>query len=166
MVPRVFYSFHYDGDKDRVSQVRNMGVVEGAPIASDNDWEQIKRGGDEAIRRWIARQMNGTKCCVVLIGAATAGRRWVTHEISTAWNEGKGVVGVHIHSLKDLRGFQSYRGSDPLDHVTFNRSGRTLSTVARTYDASFADSKLAYAHIRQNLANWIDEAIEIRERAE
>ena len=165
MVPKVFYSFHYDADKDRVSQVRNMGVVEGAPIASDNDWEQIKRGGDAAIQRWIDQQMNGTRCCVVLIGAATAGRKWVTYEISTAWNQRKGVVGIHIHSLKDLRGYQSPPGANPIDEVTFNSDGRRLSTVARTYDASSADSKLAYAHIRRNLAGWIDEAIAIRASA-
>lgn len=165
MAPKVFFSFHYDGDRDRVAQVRNMGVVEGSPIASDNDWEHIKRGGDAAIERWIDQQMSGTRCCVVLIGSATAGRKWVTHEISTAWNQNKGVVGVHIHSLKDLRGYQSARGSNPLDHVTFNSNRRPLSTVARTYDASFADSKSAYAHIRLHLPTWIEEAIAIRARS-
>jgi hypothetical protein len=29
MTRKVFYSFHYDGDADRVAQVRGMGVVEG-----------------------------------------------------------------------------------------------------------------------------------------
>ena len=35
-------------DNWRASQVRNMGVVEGSPAATDNDWEAVKRGGDAA----------------------------------------------------------------------------------------------------------------------
>jgi hypothetical protein len=161
MARRVFYSFHYDADKDRVAQVRNMGVVEGSPIASDNDWEAIKRGGDSAIKTWIDRQMTGTSCCVVLIGSATAGRRWVTYEIETAWRQGKGVVGVHIYELKSLRGEKASRGADPLDYAA-TAHGYRVSSYARTYDPPFVDSKAVYAHISTNLSNWIEEAIRIR----
>jgi hypothetical protein len=162
MPRKVFYSFYYDGDRDRVAQVRNMGVVEDNPIASDNDWEKIKRGGDTAIKNWIEQQMKGTSCCVVLIGSDTSTRKWVTYEISEAWNRNKGVVGVHIYELKNLRGEKSSKGTNPLEKVTFTNGGRALSTVAKTYDPPYYDSKEVYAHIKQNLQNWIDEAIEIR----
>jgi hypothetical protein len=165
MARKVFYSFYYEGDRDRVAQVRNMGVVEGSPIASDNDWEQIKRGGDRAIKAWIDRQMNGTSCCVVLIGRNTAARQWVTYEISEAWNQGKGVVGVHVYKLKDLQGQQSSKGVNPLDCVTFTNGGRTLSSIAKTYDQPFAESKSVYAHIASNMSSWIEEAIRIRAKA-
>lgn len=165
MARRIFYSFHYDGDRDRVAQVRNMGVVEGSPIASDNEWEQIKRGGDRAIKAWIDAQMKGRSCCVVLIGRATAGRQWVNYEISEAWNQGKGVVGVHIYGLKNLRVQQSYKGLNPLDYVSFTQGGRALSTVAKTYDPPYTNSKAVYAHIAANLNPWIDEAIRIRSNA-
>ena len=162
MARKVFYSFHYDEDRDRVAQVRNMGVVEGSPIASDNDWEAIKRGGDKAIKAWIDQQMKGTSCCVVLIGTDTASRKWVTYEISESWNQGKGVFGVHIYELKNLRGEKSAKGTNPLDNVTFAASGQKLSSVARTYDPPQYDSKEVYAHIKKNLPDWIEEAIEIR----
>jgi hypothetical protein len=162
---RIFYSFHYDADRDRVAQVRNMGVVEGSPIASDNEWEQIKRGGDRAIQGWIDSQMKGTACCVVLIGRETANREWVNYEISEAWNQGKGVVGVHIYELKDLKGQKSSKGRNPLDYVTFKTGGRALSSVAKTYDPPQVDSKEVYAHIKQNLPSWIEEAIRIRANA-
>lgn len=38
---------------------------------------------------------------VVLIGEDTAKRKWVKYEIKKAWNEGKGVLGIYIHNLKD-----------------------------------------------------------------
>lgn len=46
MAPRkVFYSFHYKPDNWRASQVRNIGAVEGNKPASDNDWEEVVKGG-------------------------------------------------------------------------------------------------------------------------
>src|SRR5471030_1563080 len=102
MARKVFYSFHYQPDCSRAAQVRNMGVVDGTVPASDNDWESVKKGGDAAIKKWIDGQLNGTSCAVVLIGANTAGRKWIKYEIESAWNAGKGVLGIYIHGLKDL----------------------------------------------------------------
>lgn len=165
MTRRVFYSFHYDADKDRVSQVRNMGVVEGSPIASDNDWEQIKRGGDRAIQAWVDSQMTGTSCCVVLIGKDTANRKWVNYEIASAWKQNKGVVGVHIYELMNLKSQKSSKGANPLDYVTVGSGGRPLSSIARTYDPPYVDSKAVYANIATNMTSWIEEAIRIRANA-
>ena len=164
MARKVFYSFHYDADKDRVAQVRNMGVIEGSPIASDNDWEQIKRGGDRAIQAWIDSQMRGTSCCVVLIGQSTAQRQWVTYEIEQAWKQGKGVVGVHIHRLKNLLSQQSIKGANPLTYAR-TPAGYAVSLFARTYDPPLIDSKDVYAHIKLNLPAWIEEAILLRAAA-
>src|SRR3954470_15224858 len=101
MARRVFYSFHYKPDAFRASKVRNIGAIEGNKPANDNDWETVTRGGDDAITRWIANQMNGTSCTVVLIGQNTANRKWINHEIIKAWDDGKGVLGVYIHNLLD-----------------------------------------------------------------
>jgi hypothetical protein len=166
MAPRVFYSFHYDADCTRASLVRNIGVIEGNRPATDNEWEQVKRGGDAAIEKWIKAQVAGRSCCVVLIGAETAGRKWISYEISHAWNEGKGVVGVYIHNLKNLNGTQARKGRNPLDHVTFTNSGTRLSSVAKAYDPPYTDSKQVYAYISANLSSWIDEAIRIRKTAQ
>ena len=163
MAPSVFYSFHWDQDKHRVAQVRNMGVVTGSPIATDNDWEQIKRGGDRAIQRWIDGQMEGTMCCVVLVGTATANRPWVNYELAEAWRQKKGVVAVRINRLKSLDGQQSAPGANPLDFVKGPRS-LPLSMVARIYEPPSWDSKEAYAYIHDHLGKWIEEAIQIRVR--
>jgi hypothetical protein len=69
-VPRkAFYSFHYD-DNWRAAQVRSMGVIEGNEPCSDNDWETVKGGGDPAIEKWIAEQLEGKTCAIVLVGSA------------------------------------------------------------------------------------------------
>jgi len=163
MARQAFYSFHYKPDNWRAAQVRQMGVIEGNAPASDNDWESVTRGGDEAIKNWIARQMSGKSCAIVLIGANTAGRKWITYEIVNAWDENKGVFGVYIHNLKDNDRTQSMKGGNPFDHVTLGTNGKALSTVVKVYDPPYSDSSQAYNYIKTNLAGWIEEAIIIRE---
>ena len=113
MARKTFFSFHFKPDNWRVSQVRNAGVLEGNPPVSDNDWEKITGQGEAAIKKWIADQMSGRSCAVILVGANTASRKWVNYEIDAAWRRGMGVVGVHIHGLKDSSGDQCDKGSNP-----------------------------------------------------
>jgi hypothetical protein len=161
MARRVFYSFHYDADCWRTSQVRNIGAIDGSKVASDNDWEQVKRGGDQAIQRWIDTQLNGRSCTVVLIGAGTAGRKWINYEILKSWNEKKGLLGVHVHGLKDSKGQPSAKGANPV--VGFRlQSGEDLSTIIPVADPAFATSQDVYNSIAMNLALWIEQAIQVR----
>jgi len=160
MARKVFYSFHYKLDHWRVSQVRNMGVVEGQPLLSDNEWEEVQKGGDAAIEKWIADQMKGKSCVVVLIGEKTANRKWVKHEIERAWNAKKGVVGIYIHNLKDKDGKQCGQGSNPFDNFTIDR--RKLSDIVKAYNPPYSSSTYVYDYIASNIDNWVENAIKIR----
>lgn len=162
MARRVFYSFHYKPDNWRVSQVRNIGAIEGNKPATDNDWETVTKAGDKAIEKWIADQMFGRSCVVVLIGAETAGRKWINHEIVKAWDAGKGVLGVHIHNLKDREGNSSKKGKNPFESITHGASGKNLSAIVKVYDPPGDKSTDVYKHISDNLEKWIEKAIEIR----
>jgi len=163
MARRVFYSFHYKPDGARAARVRNMGVVEGNKPATDNDWETITKGGDEAIQKWIDDQLDGKSCNVVLIGENTAGRKWIKYEIKSAWNNNKGVVGVYIHRLKDFEGNQSSKGRNPFEDFTMDGGEKKLSSIVKAYNPPFTDSKDVYGHISDNIADWIEEAIKIRD---
>jgi len=162
MARQVFYSFHFERDSHRVSQVKNMGVIAAQPILSSHQWEEIKKGGDSAIRRWIDTEMNGKSCLVVLIGSATAGRKWVEYEIEKAWNDGRGVVGVYIHNLKNLFGQQSSKGSNPFSRLSLIKDDRQLSAIVKAYDPPYSTSTYVYEHIEDHLAEWVEEAIKIR----
>lgn len=162
MARKLFYSFHYDPDNWRAAQVRSMGIVEGNSPASDNDWEAVKRGGDAAIQRWIDGQLSGKSCAVVLIGSATAGRKWINYEIKKAWEERKGLFGVYIHGLKDRNGFQSQMGSNPFSGFSIGQT--QLNSIVPAHLPPYSDSKDIYSHISSNLADWIEQAIKIREQ--
>ncbi|MDA8248422.1 MAG: TIR domain-containing protein [Rhodospirillales bacterium] len=162
MARNVFYSFHYAKDAWRASQVRNMGVVDGNSPIRDNDWEEVKKGGDKAIQKWIDEQLTGRSCAVVLVGAETANRPWVIHEISRAWSLGKGVVGIRIHNLLNEAKYKSSAGANPFDRVTFNNTGRALSSIVTLYNPPFTESTDVYADIKKRIEGLVEAAIKIR----
>ena len=135
---KVFFSFHYKPDNWRASQVRNVGAVEGNPPVSDNDWEQVTKGGDAAIKSWIDGQLKDKSCAVVLIGSNTAGRKWINYEIESSWNAGKGLLGIYIHNLKDTAKSQSSKGDNPFDSFTMtNDPSKHLSSLVQAYDPPY-----------------------------
>jgi hypothetical protein len=164
MARKVFYSFHYKPDCWRAATVRNIGAVEGDKPASDNDWESVTKGGDEAIKRWISSQMSGKTCAVVLIGANTANRKWINHEIVKAWDDGLGVVGIQIHGLKNADGQISVAGSNPFEYIGYGSTGRKLSLIVKSYNPQGANSQERYDWIRQYISAAVEEAIDIRQK--
>lgn len=162
MARRCFYSFHYLPDNWRASTVRSIGAIEGNRPATDNDWETVKRGGEVAIKRWIDGQMVGKSCTIVLIGAKTAGRKWINYEINKSWDEGMGVVGIHIHGLKNREGKIAVKGANPFASIPYGQTGKKLSSVVKSYNPSGSNSQERYAWIKKHLANAVEEAIRIR----
>ncbi|MGW5232054.1 TIR domain-containing protein [Streptomyces nodosus] len=163
MSRKAFYSFHYVRDSHRVAQIRSAGVIEGNQAVSDNAWEEVKRGGDAAIKRWIDNQLYGKSVAIILIGSETAGRKWINYEIEKAWNDGKGVFGVHIHRLKNLAQLQSPKGANPFASIPLTNGGR-LSSLVKAYDPPYSDSKDVYRYITQNIPLWVEAAISDRRR--
>src|SRR5216684_3356912 len=115
MAKQCFYSFHFKPDYWRAGTVRSIGVIEGNQPASDNEWESIVSGADkdQKIQNWISSQMKGRACAIVLVGTNTANRKWINYEIVKAWNDGIGVVGIHIHGLKDCDELTCAQGTNP-----------------------------------------------------
>lgn len=162
MARRAFYSFHYKPDNWRASTVRNIGTVEGNKPATDNDWESITGGGDDAIKRWIANQMNGRSCTVVLVGTNTANRKWINYEIVKSWDDGMGVVGIRIHGLKNSDGETSTTGNNPFDYITHGSSKKKLSEIVKCYNPAGTNSQERYDWIKTHLSNAVEEAVRIR----
>lgn len=162
MARRVFYSFHFKPDNWRASTVRSIGAIEGNRPATDNDWESITRAGDDAIKRWIAEQISGRSCTVVLVGANTANRKWINYEIVKSWDDGMGVVGIRIHGLKSADEELSNMGPNPFDFITHGNSKQKLSSIVKCYNPVGSTSQERYEWIKTHLANAVEEAIRIR----
>jgi len=162
MARRVFFSFHFANDFWRTQPVRNINSLEGQTLCSPNDWEEVKRKGDASIKSWIEGQMNGKTCVVVLVGAETANRPWVIHEISQGWNNKKGILGIRVDKLLGTDSRPSVAGPNPFSKATFTGTTRSLADVAPLKNPAGADSKAVYASIANNIEAWIEEAIRIR----
>ena len=162
MARNCFYSFHYKPDNWRASQVRNIGAIEGNQPVSDNDWETVTKGGDDAIKKWISDQMKGKSCAVVLVGTGTANRKWINYEIIKAWNDGLGVVGICIHGLQNVDRDTSSKGNNPFDYISYGNTGKRLSSIVKCYNPAGSTSRERYDWISTHLANAVEEAISIR----
>jgi hypothetical protein len=144
----------------RVQQVRNIGVIEDNAPVSANEWEEIKKSGDNAVKKWIDNAMSYRSCVIVLIGSETANRPWVKYEIEKAWNTGKGLFGIYIHNLKDPRTGICKQGENPFDQFTVGNSDAKLSTYVKCYNPKAND---AYSDIAANIESWIEAAINARQ---
>jgi MTH538 TIR-like domain (DUF1863) len=116
MARKVFFSFHYERDLWRVNVVRNSGMVEGVSAAGFHDaslWEETKRKGDAAVKKLIDSGLSGTTVTVVLIGAETANRKYVSYEIEQSISHGNGILGIRISSIKDQDGRTDQAGAVP-----------------------------------------------------
>src|SRR5215211_3716874 len=104
MARKVFFSFHFERDSWRAAQVRNSGITRTKDVSGfmdAADWEEVKRGGEESVMRWINNQLEGTSVTVVLIGAETSTRPYVRYELRKSWEKGNGILGIYIHQLQD-----------------------------------------------------------------
>ena len=158
MTKKCFLSFHYKDDNWRVQQVRNIGSIDEQPLLAANKWEEIKKKGDQAIKDWIADNMKGKECLVVLVGQKTADRPWVKYEIKEAWKKGMGVVAVCIHGLKDSDGNQSTKGKNPFTGLTVDGE----AVVGTLHDTPYSSSNYVYDHIKDNIETWVADAVKAR----
>jgi hypothetical protein len=129
MARQTFFSFRYKNDCWRASVVRNSWVAQerkASGFFDSAEWEQVKRKTDSAIETWIDAQMVGTSVTVVLIGADTAGKKWIDYEISASHERGNGLLGIQIHGIKNSLGMTSSSGKNPFDGFEFKRAGQVV----------------------------------------
>jgi hypothetical protein len=166
---RVFFSFHYDEDITRAQVVRNSDVTKdwdpNVPV-DHASWEEIKRKGDENVKRWINQQLDGAGVTAVLIGAYTYTRKFVLYEIARSFELGKGLLGIRIHQIKDFQKQTAWPGTNPLEVVKTKEplwpgstlmNDRPLSSKFKTYDWVDDNGYL-------NFSKWAEEAARLAGR--
>lgn len=143
MARRVFFSFHYQRDIWRVNVVRNSGVVIGSAAAGFVDaslWEEAKKKGDAEIKKLIDEGLKNTSVTVVLIGAKSAGRKYINYEIEKSIERGNGILGIHIHNIKNQNGETDDKGAVPQ---------KLIDGGYKVYNWPFDNEKFA---------KWVEEA--------
>lgn len=141
MARRVFFSFKYEHDVSRAMVVRNSWVTQGkeaAGFVDAADFEEVKKGGDVAIKKWIKEQLHGTSVTVVLVGSHTCSSTYVQYEIEQSEIRGNGLLGIDVSKIKDL------------DGNTTKRCGQ----IPSGYPFYFWNKNDGY----NNMGDWIEQA--------
>lgn len=158
MARKVFFSFHHERDVWRAGQVRNSWVTkpdrETAGFWDAASWEKVQKEGDEAIKRWINNQLDGTSVTVVLIGKETSSRKWVRYEIRKSYEIGNGILGIYIHNVKNSLGQKDEKGNNQFGEICKDSYGKSVyfRQLYPTYDWVDDDG-------RENLGDWVEEAV-------
>jgi hypothetical protein len=136
---KAFFSFHYD-DIMRVNVVRNVWKIahpDNALMRSFYDsslWESRKLEGDEAVKRLIREGVEYTSAVCVLIGTETWSRRWVRYEIARAIIDGRGLLGVHLNSIRHHQTKTPHtRGLNPLEFMAVGKVQESVLEPARYF---------------------------------
>lgn len=136
---KVFFSFHYD-DIMRVNVVRNAWKISHPEAGSTRGfydgslWESKKLTGDESVKNLIREGVQNTSAVCVLIGALTCVRRWVRYEIARAVIDERGLLAVHLNSIKHHKTLTPHtHGYDPLLCMGIQKVQETLLSVPQYY---------------------------------
>lgn len=157
MARKSFFSFHYGNDVWRANQVRNSWVTkddkEAAGFVDAAAFEEVKKGGEAAIKKWIDTQLSGTSVTVVLIGSDTSNRDYVKYELQKSYAKGNGILGIYIHQQKDKDGNTATKGSNKFGEIGKDSKGNAVyfSTEYTCYD--WVDDN-GY----NNMGTWIEAA--------
>jgi hypothetical protein len=124
---KAFFSFHYE-DSMRVNVVRNAWKIshpDSATMRSFQDsslWESKKLTKDDAVKGLIRAGVCYTSAVCVLVGSDTWWRRWVRYEIARAIVDGRGLLAVHLNSIRHHRTLTPHtRGPNPLDYMAIGK---------------------------------------------
>ena len=155
MSRKVFFSFHFDRDAWRASQIRNSNVTkdDNAGYLDAASWEEVKKKGEDGIKNWINNQLDGTSVTVVLIGAETNTRPYVKYEIEQSWKKNNGILGIHIHQLKNQDGKTDTKGKTNFG-IKFKDSNGDVKWFAQRFPIYDWVDDNGYG----NFGSWIESA--------
>ncbi|MDP9651338.1 hypothetical protein J2793_006813 [Paraburkholderia caledonica] len=86
---------------------------------------------------------------VVLIGADTAGKKWIKHEIVSSHKKGNGLLGIYVNGIKNSNGQLGSKGANPFADFRFTKEGKEV-----TYPVYDWVADNGYT----NLGKWIEAA--------
>lgn len=118
-----FFSFHY-ADIMRVNNVRQSWKID-CPGREDKRqffdrslWESVQRKNPEGLKNLIRGGMAHASVVCVLVGTETWVRPWVRYEIARSVVDKKGLLAVHLNSLRHhQRQAPDVHGDNPLDYM-------------------------------------------------
>ena len=150
MARKVFFSFHHNKQNVwKVQQIKQSNTTLETNIFLSNDWEEVKKQGDEAIKRWINNQLDVCSCTCVFVTSKTHERPFIKYEIEQSIKNKKGLFAIYIHDLKCQDGETHQKGINPLPQEY---------KIYNPQDYITTQNDTPYKAIVNNIGKWIEEA--------
>jgi hypothetical protein len=116
----------------RVNVIRNAwrvvnpdSLLGGRTFYDSSLWESRQREDPEALKRLIREGVGYTSAVCALVGAETATRRWVRYEIARAVIDKRGLLAVHLNSIRHHKFLTPHvRGPNPLASMAVGKVQR------------------------------------------
>ena len=163
---RVFFSFHYQLDINRVNIVRQswrFRPEDGTQPADWFDhsiWESAKKTGETALKRLIHGGMERSSVTCVLAGAETWRRPWVRYEIAYGLARGNGLMTVFIDGLKCMKNGLCGRGPNPLDYLGLKWDGQGKAHIWENFGGQWRPYPLYTEAV--TWPKWLPNVTEVR----
>jgi hypothetical protein len=136
---KAFFSFHFP-DSLRVNAVRNTWKIShpsSTTMRSFQDsslWESRKLADSKAIKAIIRYGVTYTSAVCVLVGTETWSRPWVRYEIARAIIDGRGLLAVHLNSIRHHHTLTTHPlGRNPLDFMAIGKVQSNALQPAKYY---------------------------------
>lgn len=151
----VYYSFDHERDAWRVRQVLDLDGVGASSMLSVTERHELEQQGDRAVAAWIESRMRFASAVVVLVGAETDRRRWVRHEVLTAWKDRRPLLGIRIHGLLDAVGQSGERGPNPFFDVKLRTTGGYMSDYVPLFEPEGDEPEAVLMSLKRELSTWL-----------
>lgn len=153
----------------RVNVIRNAwkiahpGSILTPSFYDSSLWEARKIEGDDAVKRLIREGVEYTSAVCVLIGAETWDRRWVKYEIARAIVDGRGLLGVHLNSIRHHQTLTAHtKGENPFDYMAVGKVQEGALSVARYYLCEKRSVPISFGHHNWQWHPYSDYTLEIK----
>ena len=120
MKNKIYFSFHYCSDIDRVNQVKAVWLSQ-KDCEATGRWDDEKfmtifnAKGKPGVYPYIDALRKGTSLTVVLIGDQTADSDFTKYELEKSIQEKIPIFAIHLRGLTNKKGVPSPKGRNPLD---------------------------------------------------
>lgn len=153
----VFISHHGKDDK-QVQSLKDRLIKSGHNIRNysvdSTKHKDGRRPSDEVIKRYLKMQVNWSGTFICLIGKETHKRDWVNYEIKQAYLQGKRIIGIYDHGLKEKvelpENYKKYGGT-PLGWNSIDKLGDAIAgkpLPSENPDGSKANPSFAVKRIK------------------
>lgn len=155
MTPRVFFTFHYEQDFWRATQVRDVWVRQGGEalgIWEPPIWHEVVSGKVSPVTL-IDQALAQADVTAALISGSVSSQDYVQYAIKESHKRGKGLLAIYVYKIQDQQG-----GHGIIGNTRFGEIDRDANNQSVFFWQRYPTYRWVIDEGPKNLKDWIEEA--------